>query len=330
MFARAEFNQFAAGMSAIDHAGWFRMLRRLPPGLGRSGVLSAAFLETWLRWPLATLKIGDRIDQTLATLDADGDRFGLTQSAKRQLKRNLLYNQLPDLVTLLNSLDSDRSRKRTLTLRGHDILARECESEPGAIVAGFRTGPYPAFPWALAAAVPEREVLMIVGTEHLAELARRLGRTFIGSLNERVTFVSAQDASVLARTLAALKQGNVVATLLELSPVEFQKKTPVRFLDWTIDVPFGFSYLSAMSGRPVIPAALTRRRGAQFRLTFREPVAAAGRSQESIKSQTQALYGELERQVRAKPDQWIGWMLLDTNMGIELPAAGGQPLTAIS
>jgi lauroyl/myristoyl acyltransferase len=171
---------------------------------------------------------------------------------------------------------------------------------------------------------------MIVGTEHLAGLARHLGRTFIGDLSERVTFVSAQDAGALAHTMGALKSGGIVATLLELSPIEFQRKTPVDFLDWRIEVPFGFSYLSAMTGRPVIPAALTKRRGTRFALQFRDPVPAAERDQDSIKAQTQQLYTELERHVRRKPEQWIGWILLQSNMGIELPVSLGKQLPALS
>jgi lauroyl/myristoyl acyltransferase len=330
MFARAEFNQYATGRSAIGNAGLYRRLSGLPPGLVRGGMLGAAFLETWLRWPLATLKLGDQIDETLEAIDHDGDRFGLTAAVKRQVKRNVLYNQLPDLVSLMASIDSPEQRSKALSIKGDDILRRELEAGPGAIVAGFRTGPYPAFPWALAAAAPGRDVMMIVGTEDLAELARRLGRTFIGDLNERVTFLSAEDSSVLARTFAALKAGGIVATLLELSPIKFQRKTPVQFLDWRVEVPFGFSYLSAMTGRPVIPAALTRRKGANFRLTFREPIAAAERDQDSIKMQTQRLYAELERQVLGKPDQWIGWMLLESNMGIQLLVSGGKQLPALS
>ena len=330
MFARANFDQYATGDRSIANAGVFRGLRRLPPGLVRSGLLGATWLETWLRWPLATLKMGDQIDATLSAIDADGTRFGLTAPKRRAIKRNLLYGQLPDLVALMNTVDQPALRGRTLSFRGSDILARECEAGPGAIVAGFRTGPYPAFPWALAAAAPRRDVLMIVGTDHLAALAERLGRTFMGDLTSRVTFVSAQDSGVLARSMQALKAGGIVATLLELSPVEFARKTEVHFLDWNVEVPYGFSYLSAMTGRPVIPAALTRRRGTRFRLGFSEPVPAAERNQQSIKQQTQVLYSELERRLLRNPEQWVGWLLLESNMGIHLPVTGGRPLPALS
>ncbi|MEX0683937.1 MAG: hypothetical protein WD904_03510 [Dehalococcoidia bacterium] len=330
MFARANFDQYASGDSSIANAGIFRALRRLPPGLVRSGILGATFLETWLRWPLATLKLGDRIDETLVSIDPDGKRFGLTERKRRAIKRHALYNQLPDLVALMNTVDQPELRRRTLAVSGAEILARACQSGPGAIVAGFRTGPYPAFPWALAAAAPGRDVLMIVGTGHLAALGERLGRTFMGGLTSHVTFVSAQDSGVLARSLHILKSGGIVATLLELSPVEFARKTSVSFLDWQVEVPYGFSYLSAMTGRPVVPAALTKRSGTRFRLRFQEPVPAAERSPDSIKQQTQRLYSELERQVRRAPEQWIGWMLLESNMGIELAVSGGRPLPALS
>ncbi len=330
MFALAEFNQFDSGSYALSNARIIRALRRLPPGAARRAVVGLAWLETWLRWPLATLKLGDRIDETLAVIDPDGDRFGFSEQVRRRFKRNILYNQIPNLVALMNSLDRVDLREQTLAIRGAEILERECEAGPGAIVAGFRTGPYPAFPWALAAAAPGRDVVMIVSGEDLARLGRKLGETFIGRLDERVSFLSARDPGVLAKALRTLKAGGIVATLLELSPVEFARKTPVSFLDWRIEVPYGLSYLSAVTARPVIPAALTRRRGARFGLRLREPVPAASRDQESLQAQTQQLYAELERHVRRVPDQWIGWVLLESNMGIQLPMSGGRPLPALS
>jgi lauroyl/myristoyl acyltransferase len=104
----------------------------------------------------------------------------------------------------------------------------------------------------------------------------------------------------------------------------------VSFLGWHVDVPYGLSYLSAVTGRPVVPAALSKRRGARFGLRICETVPAASRDQESIKAQTQALYAELERQVRRAPEQWIGWVLLESNLGVQLQASGGRPLPALS
>jgi lauroyl/myristoyl acyltransferase len=85
-----------------------------------------------------------------------------------------------------------------------------------------------------------------------------------------------------------------------------------------------------MTGRPVIPAVLTHRKGIRFRMKFGEPVPAAAREPESLKAQTQALYSELEREVRSAPEQWIGWLLLQSHMGIQLPTPGGRPLPALS
>ena len=85
-----------------------------------------------------------------------------------------------------------------------------------------------------------------------------------------------------------------------------------------------------MTARPVIPAALTQRRGPRFGLRFREPVPAASRDQESLRAQAQQLYAELECHVRRVPEQWIGWVLLESNMGIQLPVSGGSPLPALS
>lgn len=329
MFARAEFDQFATASYALSNARLMSGLKLLPPGVVRRGVFGFAWLEAWLRWPLTTLKLGDRIDETLAAIDPHGERFGFTPPVRRRFKRNILFNQLPELVALMSALDRKGVREKTLAIGGREILHRELEAGPGAIVAGFRTGPFQAFPWAIAAAAPDRDVAMIVGTEHLARLGRRLGETFIGGLNERVTFLDAQDTGVLAQSLRTLKAGGIVATLLELSPTEFARKTTVNFLDWRIEVPYGLSYLSAATSRPVITTALTRRRDGRFGLRFREPTPAAGRGPESLKAQTQQLYAELERCVLRVPEQWIGWVLLDSNMGIDLPVSGGSPLPAL-
>lgn len=330
MFARAEFNQFASGDRVLANARIIRAIRRLSPSALHRGVLGLTWLETWLRWPLSTLKLGDQIDETLQVIDPDGERFGFTLPVKRRLKRNILYNQIPDLFAILHALGNEDLHDETVAVRGADILERQCEAGPGAIVAGFRTGPYTAFPWALAAAAPGREIVMIVSSEDLAGLGRRLGGAFVGGLHERVTFLAAEDSGVLAKALRTLKAGGIVATLLELSPIEFARKTEVSFLDWKIEVPYGISYLSAMTARPVIPAALTRRRGVRFGLRLREPVPAASRDQESLRAQTQQLYAELERHVRRVPDQWIGWVLLESNLGIQLPVSGGSPLPALS
>ena len=328
MFASADFNQFATGDIALSNAHLFGALRRLPPGVVRGTILGATWLETWLRWPLATLKVGDRIDETLAAIDPAGERFGLTSQIKRRIKRHVLYNQLPNAIALLSALDSDGRRRRTLAIRDTERLLHQCDAGPGAIVAGFRTGPYPAFPWAVAAASGDRPVMMIVSYERLARLGENLGKAFIPRLNERVTFVASQDPSVLARSLSVLKMGGIVATLLEGSPVQFARKTAVDFLDWRPEVPYGLSYLSAVTSRPVIPASMTRRRGTRFTLKFHEPVAAPARNQLAMQSQAQQLYTELERHVRKVPDQWVGWLLLGSNMGIHLSSNGDEPLPA--
>jgi lauroyl/myristoyl acyltransferase len=328
MFARSGFNPYVASDFATANAGLIRALRRVPPGMVRAGVFSVAFFETWLRWPLATLHIGDRIDADLEAADPGGVRLGLTDAQRTAIKQNILYGQVADLYALMNAIDTPRLRTRALEVRGQEVIDRQRERGPGAIVVGFRTVTHPAFPWALASAAGE--VSFIVGSRHLAALGERLGSTFIRRTSERVHFLDAQDTGVLARSLSALKAGGTVATLLELSPLPFQRTTPVEFLGMTIDVPYGVSYLSAMTGRPVIPAWLARRRGTLFRLSFGEPVPAPARNPAAIKAQTQQLYSELERRVRRTPEQWIGWTLLQPNAAPELDTLKTSPAPALS
>lgn len=331
MFANARFNQFETGDFAVSNARLFSLLKRLPPDVVRTGMRTAAWLETWVRWPLATLNLRDRVAQTLSAIDSGGERFGLTPDVKRRLTDYLLYDQTADTVTLMSILERERVREQRLKVRGGEVLGRACEEGPGVIVAGFRLGPYPAFPWALAAAAGGRPVLMIVTYERLADLGDRLGRTFFPSLNERVKFVASEDPRVLARATAVLKAGGVVATLLELSPVQFARKAPVDFLGWRPEVPYGISYLSAATGRAVIPAALVRSgRSALYRLELEAPIPAPPRNPEAVPEQTQTLYEILERRVLQAPSQWIGWFFLESNMGIQLPTTGGPPLAALS
>ena len=52
-------------------------------------------------------------------------------------------------MTLLTHLEKPGFR-RALTVENQDVLLRERERGPGAIVVGFRIGAYPALPWPLA------------------------------------------------------------------------------------------------------------------------------------------------------------------------------------
>jgi hypothetical protein len=165
---------------------------------------------------------------------------------------------------------------------------------------GFRTGPYSALPWVLAGVASGREVMMIVSYDALAGLAGRLGRTFMPSTNKRVTFVSSQDPRVLPRALAVLREGGIVATLLEGSPITFNRKAPVSFLGWTIDVPYGLSYLSSVTGRPYcrLPSLSSR---CKVALKIGDPIPAPPRNPEAIPGQAQLLYAQLGTTFAAFP-----------------------------
>jgi hypothetical protein len=316
MLAAAGFNQYSGAEFAVSHARLLRAVGRLPHRPLHRGLLAASWLETWLRWPLKTLNILDRVDATFSALDPDGRRFGLTKQVRDGFRKNLLYHQVPDLLTLLAHLDKPGARQRLLRVENREVLERETAGGPGAIVAGFRIGAYPVVPWALASL--GYPVSMIVGTEQLAGAGRSLGREFIPRLAERVRFFQAKDPLVLASCLNDLNAGGVACTLAELSPIEFAKTTEVQFLDWRIQVPYGIAYLSAMTKRNVIPAILTREPGPRFRLRFGEPLPAPARDSASIRAATQELYRALERRVLQFPEQWIGWTLLGSHMGIEL------------
>jgi lauroyl/myristoyl acyltransferase len=85
-----------------------------------------------------------------------------------------------------------------------------------------------------------------------------------------------------------------------------------------------------MTGRPVIPALLLSEKGARFRLRFLDPLPAPARDRASIFAATQAMYCVLEEQVRRYPDQWVGWTILETHLGIDLGRPVPLPMPAVS
>jgi hypothetical protein len=301
---------------------------QVPYTLYHRVLLGLIWLETWLRYPLKTLRMMDHVDETFSLLDPDGQRFGLTKDVRAGVRKDLLYLQVSDLFTLLTYLDRSRFRRRALVVENEEVLLRERERGPGAIVAGFRIGACTVVPWVLGTlGFP---VSMIVGNERVAELGRGLGEKFVSSLTERVRFISARDPLVLARCLDDLNGGGLACTLMELSPIEYEKTTEVQFLDSPIQVPYGIAYLGAVTKRSIVPAVLTREAGPRFRLRFGEPLPPPARDRESIQQSTQQLYHALEEQVLRFPEQWIGWALLASHMGVELRTATTEGVPTLS
>lgn len=328
MLARSDFDQRSRADFAVSRARLLGAVGRLPYGPLHKTLLGLTWLDTWLRVPLRTLKMLDGVNETFSILDPDGQRFGLTKEVRGGFRKNLLYFQICDLVTLLACLERPGFRRRALVVENKEVLLREAERGPGTIVAGFRIGAYPVVPWVLASL--GLRVSMIVGGSPLVEMGRGLGGAFLPTLTERIRFVSARDPRVLASCLEDLNGGGVACTLLELSPVEFAKTTEVQFLGWTIQVPYGIAYLGAATGRSIVPAVLAREAGPRFRLRFGEPLPAPARDRASIYQSTQQLYHALEQEVLQLPEQWIGWPLLASHMGIELQSTTSATAPTIS
>jgi hypothetical protein len=122
----------------VSHAGILRAIGNLPPRTLHTLISTVARGETWLRWPLRTLNLMDGVDDTFRRVDPDGARFGLTPAKLRRFRRNLLYDGIADLAVLLSGIDKPGFRKGQLTVEGADVLERQRESGPGAIVVGFR------------------------------------------------------------------------------------------------------------------------------------------------------------------------------------------------
>ncbi len=328
MLARANFNQVSRADFAVRHPRLFRAIGWLPYRLLHRMLVALIWLETWLRYPLRTLRVLDGVDDAFSMLDPDGQRFGLTKKVRAGFRKNLLYHQVSDLIVLLTHLDRSHFRRRALIIENEEVLLRERERGPGAIVVGFRIGAYPVIPWAVGSlGFP---VSMIVGSTPFVDMGRGLGEKFVPGTTERIRFMSAQDPRVLARCLDDLNAGGIVCTLLEMSAIEFAKTTEVQFLGWPVQVPYGIAYLAAVTGRSIVPAVLTREPGPRFRLRFGEPLPAPARDRESIRQGTQQLYQALEQRVLQFPEQWIGWTMLASHMGVDLPAAPSSEAPTLS
>ncbi|HSP55967.1 MAG TPA: hypothetical protein VLS25_10315, partial [Dehalococcoidia bacterium] len=228
MLARSAFDQDAAAAAAVSHARLLRTVGRLPHRQFHGLVRAAAWAETWLRWPLRTLRMLDSVDETLARVDPDGAQFGLTQEVRSRFRRNLLYDGMADIAVLISRVDDPKFRRQAVTVEGREGLEREIAAGPGAIVLGFRLGAYSAIPMVLGAL--GYKVAMIVGAEHVARSGQDLGEQFAPAANSRIKYFNAQDSRVLAQSLEALNEGRVVSTLMELSPIKYAKTTPVQFL----------------------------------------------------------------------------------------------------
>jgi hypothetical protein len=100
MLARAGFDQFASADTAVAHARFLRAICKVPPRPLHALISTLVRAETWLRWPLRTLKMLDGVDDTLRRIDPDGARFGLTPALQRRFRRNLLHDGIADLAVV--------------------------------------------------------------------------------------------------------------------------------------------------------------------------------------------------------------------------------------
>jgi lauroyl/myristoyl acyltransferase len=322
VLARTAFKQDRTTNFALSKERLIKAVSRLPYPLVHRLLVAGIRAETWLRYPLLTLNAKDSFDETFDALDPNGTRLGLTKSVRESYERNALYNEMADLVTLLMYMDDARFRKRALRFENEDVLLREIESGPGAIVAGFRIGAYAALPWVLGTLSPS--VLMIVGDERFARMAQELGEAFIPNSARALTFLRAKEPLVLSRSQAMLKGGGVVSTLVDTSPIKYEKTTEVKLFDGTIEAAYGIPYLSAVTGRSIVPAVLTRAKGPRFTLRFDEPIEAPARDSQSVREGAQRLYGSLEKLVRRFPDQWVGWTTLKSQMDEQSGSQQGE------
>jgi hypothetical protein len=328
MLAQTSYAGFSPAQVALSNRRMVKTLARLPYRQLHRGLIAASRLEAWGRWPLLTLDASHRVNTALARIDRDGSRFGLTQRVRARHRAAIIYEGMPDLLVLLTGLDKTSFRREALRVVNPDVLTNATADGAGAIVAGFRIGPHAALPYVMGAL--GHDVSMIVSSLALCRTASSIGAAFAPRSSRDVRFMAADNSLVLSAAQADLAGGRLVCTLMDFPAGEFQKASRVRFLDWEIRAPYGIPYLAAMTERPIIPAIITTHGGPRFKLRFLDPLPVPARRREAILETNQALYSELDRQVRRFPSQWVGWTLLESHMGIDPDAVSNQEIVATS
>lgn len=328
MLARANFQPYQASQLVLGNSRALRALRRVPYPYLHKALVTGAWLETWLRWPLKTLKLTDSLSETFATVDPGGRRLGLTPEVQRRFRDHQLLLDIPDLAVLLLNLDDRRFRRKALRVEGIDHLTQEMQRGPGAIVIGFRIGPYPVIPLVLSGL--GHDVSMIVSSEPVVDAGQAMSEQYAPGLSRGIRYISSLDRGVLTQARRDLDEGRLVSTLLELSPFTYAKTTPVRFLGWETQTAYGIPYLAAMTQRSIVPLVITRERGPRYRMRFLEAIPPPSPQRSAVLETTQTLWSVLEQQVLKHPEQWIGWTRLQSQLGIDLTQPSVTPAHAPS
>lgn len=134
------------------------------------------------------------------------------------------------------------------------------------------------------------------------------------------------------QALRALRDGE----LLTMQPDVFDNRTGsaavVPFLNGLTFAMTGTAYLAIRSGATLLPVHTTLEPGGRLVVNIGKPISyvQTGDSEEHLIRLTELLFAELERAVRARPEQWVYWQTLSERMvpGVTIAPAARHTIAA--
>ncbi|MHB8417608.1 MAG: lysophospholipid acyltransferase family protein [Myxococcales bacterium] len=221
---------------------------------------------------------------------AEGERKRIARGAYRNLGAGIL-----DFVG-----SSPRELERLLVFDGFDLFERLFAGGKGVVVASAHLGSWEL----LAAAAAQRGVPLSLVT-----------RTLKGGANQELVASRARSGlreiparGALREGVKRLRRGEVVVNLLD------QNMLPKRgiFVDF-FGVPActtpAASLMAKRTGAPTLLALALNEPDGRVRLHIEGPfeVPRTGRPADDVRAHTQSLVAAIERQIRARPEQWL-WL----------------------
>lgn len=307
----------ALTIPALDQeADSFKALRRYPPDLVRQLLvqsqrreLAAGLREQWVQ---------QNRDQFCLLRSTVAERTTLNPDAtvEAYLDYRLLLRPLAYAMLALYGQDREFSESYT-AFENEAALSRLHQEGRGAIVAGRHFGPHSAIAFILASR--GYRVTGVMPREE-AGLFERLRQSYCPALKDRTTILTVPDRSLLFKCRAKLRQGEVIVMFMEFSKSDAPARTQVQFLGRTLPAPEGPAFLAAVTGAALIPARVLHQGEDSLRVVFDDPMTVAPRRRGGLECVAQRLWSDLEHQVLAQPEQWLGWEVLAR----DLPAAVRQ------
>jgi KDO2-lipid IV(A) lauroyltransferase len=187
-----------------------------------------------------------------------------------------------------------------VTVKGWDHVEEARLSGHGIV---FATAHFGALEVAMQV-VPSRGLSPIVLQERLQP--RRLFE-YVVALRSRlgISFVAADETTVLKQTLRALRQNGIVGVAADRDVTASGRR--VTFFDSPARLPDGHVSLALRTGATLLLALSLRRTDTAYELNIEPPVelARTGDREQDIEAGMASVIAILERHISANPEQWV-------------------------